>query len=351
MTASVLTGAPPEDPGLADSRAGRRGHGRDLGPNAGLVGRRLLHAIPVLWGVSFLAFVVMNALPGDTAQELLGMSASPAQVRALDVKLHLDLPFWSRYGHWLVGALQGHLGTSLQSGVPVSQILAQRLPVTFELVVYTFVVSLVIAIPVALLAARRRDGIFDRVTMVLSMLNLAVAPYVLALVAVLVLAVDLGWFPAVGWVSITDSVGGNLQSLTLPAFSLGLGLAAFYVRILRADILEQLDTEDYVATARAKGLPRWRIVVVHAFRNSLFPLITVVGLNFGRILEGTVIVETIFSIPGIGQQLVEAIQVKDVPVVEGVVIVMAVIVVLANLVTDMLYAVLDPRIRYGRAAA
>ena len=351
MTASVVTVADGDEPAGRLFRPGRRSLGRDLGPNVRLVGRRLLHAVPVLWGVSFLAFVVMNALPGDTAEELLGMGASPAQVRALDVKLHLNLPFWTRYGDWLVGAVQGHLGTSLQSGVPVSQILAQRLPVTFELVAYTFVVSLVIAVPVALLAARRRDGLFDRVTMVVSMMSLAVAPYVLALVAVLVLAVDLGWFPAVGWVPLGDSVGGNLQSLTLPAFSLGLGLAAFYVRILRADILEQLDTEDYVATARAKGLPRWRVVVLHAFRNALFPLITVVGLNFARILEGTVIVETIFSIPGIGQQLVQAIQVKDVPVVEGVVIVMAVIVVLANLVTDVLYAVLDPRIRYGRTVA
>ncbi len=341
------SGSEPMDVGTAVAR--RRW--RHLGPYWRLVGRRLLLAVPVLIGVSFLSFVVMNALPGDAAQELLGMSATPAQVHQLEVKLHLNLPFWTRYGNWLYAVVHGHLGTSLQSGQPVSQILGQRLPVSLELVVCAFVVSLVIAVPVALIAARRPDGLFDRLTMLLSMLGLAVAPYVLALLLVLVLAVDLGWLPAEGFVSLADSVGGNIRSMVLPALSLGLGMAAFYVRILRADVLEQMDSEDYVTTARAKGMSTWRVVVVHAFRNALFPIITVIALNFGRLLEGTVIVETIFSIPGIGQELVTSIQVKDVPVVEGIVLVMAGIVVVSNLLTDVLYSVLDPRIRYGRASA
>lgn len=352
MTVPTLAGVATAGEGPAEAESfGARSRGRGLGPYGRLVGRRLLLAVPVLLGVSFLSFLVMNALPGDAAQNLLGMSATPAQVHQLEVKLHLNLPFWTRYGDWLDAVVHGHLGTSLQSGQPVSQVLAQRLPVSLELVACAFVVSLVIAVPVALIAARRRDGLFDRVTMLVSMVSLAVAPYVLALVLVLVLAVDLGWLPAEGFVSLSDSVGGNLRSLVLPALSLGLGMAAFYVRILRADVLEQLDSEDYVATARAKGMSPWRVVLVHAFRNALFPIITVIGLNFGRLLEGTVIVETIFSIPGIGQELVTSIQVKDVPVVEGVVLVMACIVVVSNLVTDVLYSVLDPRIRYGRASA
>lgn len=345
LAGPATAGSAPEEPALS------RRQWQVLGPYGRLIGRRVVLAVPVLVLVSFLSFLVMNALPGDAAQELLGMSATPAQVHELEVKLHLNLPFWTRYGNWLDAVVHGHLGTSLQSGQPVSQVLAQRLPVSLELVICAFVVSLVIAVPVALVAARRRDGLFDRVTMLVSMLSLAVAPYVLALVLVLVLAVDLGWLPAEGFVSLSDSVGGNLRSMILPALSLGLGMAAFYVRILRADIIEQLDSEDYVMTARAKGMSTWRVVLVHAFRNALFPIITVIGLNFGRLLEGTVIVETIFSIPGIGQELVTAIQVKDVPVVEGVVLVMACIVVASNLVTDVLYSVLDPRIRYGRSRA
>lgn len=342
---------PPQDGPTEVAGSGRRRRGRALGPYGRIIGRRLLLAVPVLLGVSFLSFLVMNALPGDAAQNLLGTSATPAQVHELEVKLRLNLPFWTRYGNWLDAVVHGHLGTSLQSGLPVGQVLGQRLPVSLELVIYAFIISLVIAVPAALIAARHRDGTFDRVIMLVSMFNLAVAPYVLALVLVLVFAVDLHWLPAEGFVSLTQSPGANLRSLLLPALSLGLGMAAFYVRILRADVLEQMDSQDYVATARAKGMSPWRVLLVHVFRNALIPLITVIGLNFGRLLEGTVIVETIFSIPGIGQELVTSIQVKDVPVVEGVVLVMACIVVVSNLAADVLYSVLDPRIRYGRASA
>ena len=189
MTVPTLAGAASagSDPSEGPMEAGTEVLRRDwhvLGPYGRLIGRRLVLAVPVLLGVSFLSFLVMNALPGDAAQQLLGMSATPAQVHELEVKLHLNLPFWTRYGDWLNAVVHGHLGTSLQSTQPVSQILAQRLPVSLELVICAFIVSLVIAVPVALIAARRRDGLFDRVTMLVSMLSLAVAPYVLALVLV-----------------------------------------------------------------------------------------------------------------------------------------------------------------------
>lgn len=274
-------------------------------PSARLIGRRLLSAIPVLWGVTLLTFIVMNMLPGDAAQELLGANATPAEVRALEIRLHLNEPFWVRYGQWLGGVLHGQLGFSLTSGEPVSGILAQRLPVTFELVIYGFLISVLLAVPVATIAAHRPGGLMDRVSMAVSMAGLSTAPYVLALLLVFVFAVRLHVLPAIGFVPLSESVVGNIKSLTLPAISIGFPLACFYTRLLRADILEQMQSEDYVVTARAKGISSWQVLVRHALRNSLFGLITVIGLNLGTLIGVTVIVEQIFSLPGIGQVLLQ----------------------------------------------
>ena len=320
-------------------------------PTLRLTGRRLLSAIPVLWGVTFLTFVVMNLLPGDAAQQLLGASATPAEVRALELKLHLNEPFWVRYWHWLGSALSGHLGASLTSGQPVTSILGQRLPVTFELMIYTFVISVALAVPVAAAAAHRPGGLADRLSMMISMAGLSLAPYVLALVLVLVFAVDLRVLPAIGFVPLGQSIVGNIKSLTLPALSIGLPLACFYTRLLRADIVEQMQSEDYVVTARAKGVAPWQALIRHALRNSMFGFRTVLGLNLGTLIGALVIIEPIFSLPGIGQVLLQSISDRDIIVVEAVVLVFAFIVVLANLLTDLLYAVLDPRIRYGRPSA
>jgi peptide/nickel transport system permease protein len=316
-----------------------------------LVGRRLLAAIPVLWGVTFLTFVVLNQLPGDAATELLGANATPAEVHQLEVRLHLNEPFWVRYGHWLGGLFEGHLGTSLTSGQDVTTILGQRVPVTAELLLYAFVISVGFAVAVALLAARKPNGVADRVTMVISMAGLSAAPYVLALVLIYVFAVRLQVLPAIGFVPVSAGLGGNIRSLTLPAVAIGFPLFSFYPRLLRADIVEQMEREDYIVTARAKGVRPWRVLVRHALRNSLFGLITIVGLNLGTLVGAVVIIEPIFSLPGVGQVLLQSISDRDVPVVEGIVAVFAVVVVVANLLTDVLYAVLDPRIRYGRAAS
>jgi peptide/nickel transport system permease protein len=310
-----------------------------------LVTRRLLTAIPVVWGVTFLGFIVLNLLPGDAAQALLGADATPQQVAALSKQLHLGEPFFERYWNWLTSALSGHLGSSLGSGQLVTTILAQRLPVTFELVLYAFIISLIIAAPVATLAARKPGGIFDSISTFIAIVGLSIAPYVLALLLILLFAVNLAWFPALGWTPVSGGLGENLRSLTLPALSLGFPIGCFYTRLLRADVLEQLN-EDYVVTAHAKGLPGWRVLLRHATPNSLFGLITVVALNVGTLLGGTVIVEQIFGLPGIGEELFQAIQTRDFPVLEGIVVVFAVIVVVIGLLADVLYAVLDPRIRY-----
>jgi peptide/nickel transport system permease protein len=323
---------------------------RALGsPSLRLAGRRLLAAILVLWGVTFLTYVVMNLLPGDAAQELLGANATPAEVRQLEIRLHLNEPFWVRYGGWLGGLVHGSLGASLTSGQNVTTILGQRLPVTAELLAYAFVASSVLA--VAVLAARRPNGVVDRLAMVISMTGLSVAPYVLALVLIYVFAVRLQWFPAIGYTSLTQDPAANLRSLTLPAIAIGFPLFAVYTRLLRADVIEQMQREDYIVTARAKGVPPWQILIRHALPNSMFGLITLIGLNFGVLAGAVAIIEPIFSLPGVGAILIESITDHDVPVVEGIVVVFAVVVVLADLAADLLYTVLDPRIRYERPAS
>jgi peptide/nickel transport system permease protein len=308
--------------------------------------RRLLIAVPVLWGVTALTYVVMTVLPGNAAQQLLGVQATPAQVHQLELQLGLDKPPWVRYVGWLGGVVTGNLGKSLASGQQVTAIISQRLPVTLELVLYALFISLALAVPVALLAAHRPGGLADRLSMGIGMAGLSVANYVLALVLVIVLAVYVPIFPAIGFVPLTEDVGGNLRSLTLPALAIGFPLACFYTRLLRADIADQMQ-EDYVVTARAKGVGPWQVLVRHALRNSLFGLLTIVGVNLGTLIGATVIIEQIFSLPGIGQGFVQAINNRDVPLIEGIVLLLATAVILANLLTDILYAVLDPRIRYG----
>jgi peptide/nickel transport system permease protein len=331
------------EPGAARTRRAR--------PSVRLTGRRLLAAIPVLLGVTFLTYVVMNLLPGDAAQELLGANATPAQVHQLEIQLHLNEPFWVRYGGWLGGLLHGNLGTSLVSRENVTTVLGQRLPVTAELLIYAFAGSIVFAVGLAVLAARKPNGIADRISMVVSMTGLSVAPYVLALVLIYIFAVRLQWFPAIGYTSLTQNPGANIRSLTLPAIAIGFPLFSVYTRLLRADIVEQMQREEYIVTARAKGVPPWRVLIRHALPNSLFGLITLVALNLGTLVGAAAIIEPIFSLPGVGAILIQSITDHDVPVVEGIVVVFAVVVVLAGLLADLLYATLDPRIRYERAAS
>ena len=346
MSTSVTAG----QPGSPSVEPSRQADGAPLhrrlarSPALRVVGRRLLIAIPVLWGVTFLTFVVLNALPGDAASALLGANATPQEVKALSIKLHLNEPFLVRYGHWLGGVLHGDLGTSLYYNQSVSSILAQRLPVTIELVVYALVITFVVSVPLAVLSARLPRGVTDRASMALSMASLSIAPYVLALLLILVFAVNLQWFPA-----LAQGTGGDIRDLTLPAITLAIPLIGFYTRFLRADLLEQMQSEDYTVTAMAKGLSRWQVLTRHALRNSGIGLITVIGLNLATLIGATVIVEQIFGLSGIGFQLLKAIDNRDVPLVEGIVLVFATIVVFANLATDLLYDVLDPRIRHGRS--
>jgi peptide/nickel transport system permease protein len=325
------------------------GAGRVTGsPSLRMVGRRLLAAIPVIVGVTFLTFAVMSILPNDTAQAILGLNASPSAVAALQKTLGLNQPFWVQYWDWLDKALHGNLGTSIQ-GLSVSHELATRVPTTLLLLVYALVVSTLLAIIVASLAARRPNGIADRLSLTVSMLGLSIAPYAFALLLIIVFAVKLPWFPVLS--GPVTGVGSFFRNLTLPACSLGFGLFAVDTRLLRADIVDQMTREDYIVTAKAKGVAPWRVLMRHALRNSLYTLITVIGLNLGGLVGAAAIIETIFQVQGIGNDLLTGISNHDLPLIEGIVLVFALITVLGNLLADLAYAVLDPRIRYGSSTS
>jgi peptide/nickel transport system permease protein len=327
----------------SDTRESTRG--RLAGsPALKMAGRRLLTMIPVLLGVSILTFALMGALPNDTAQSILGQKATPAAVNALNHQLGLDQPFWVRYWHWLVGVLHGNLGSTLEHQ-SINHELAVHLPVTLEMLAYALIVSLLLSVAVAVLAARKPNGAVDRTIGAVIMLGLS-AGFVIAFFAIIVFGVWLNWFPII----VGTPSGGFLpvlRELTLPAFSIGFGLWAIYTQVLRADLVEQMQREDYIVTAKAKGLPPWRVLLGHALRNSLFTLITVVGLNLGQLVGIAAIIEAVFSVPGIGQDLLSAIAGNDVPLIEAIVLVFAVVTVLGSFLADLLYAVLDPRIRYG----
>ena len=317
-------------------------------PALRMVGRRLLAAIPVLIGVTFLTFAIMSALPNDTAQAILGLSASPSAVAALNHSLGLDQPFWVQYWHWLDKVLHGNLGTSIQ-GLSVNHELATHLPTTLMLLAYALVGAVVCAIIVAALAARRPNGIADRLSLMVSMLGLSIAPYAFALLLIIVFAVKLGWFPVLS--GPVTGVGSFFKNLTLPAASIGFGLFAIYTRLLRADVVEQMQREDYIVTAKAKGVAPWQVLIRHALRNSMFTLITVIGLNLGGLVGAAAIIETIFQVQGIGNDLLTGISNHDLPTIEGITLVFALITVLGNLLADLAYAVLDPRIRYGTSSS
>jgi peptide/nickel transport system permease protein len=318
-------------------------------PAVRLIGRRLATAVPVLWGVTLLTFFVVETLPGSAASQLLGPGATPDQVAELERELGTDRSMITRYVDWMGGLLTGDLGRSLADERSVGSVIGGRFGVSAELILCALAVSLAFTVPVALLAARKPRGIVDRISMAVSMTGLSIANYVLALVLVYIFAVELAVLPAIGFVPIGDGLFQNLRSLILPAVSIGFPLFCFYTRLLRADIIDQMQSQDYVTTAKAKGVGPWRVLIRHAFRNSLFGLLTIVGLNLGTLIGATVIIEQIFAIPGIGQQFLQAISNRDIPVIEGIVLIFAVVVVLANLLTDLLYAVLDPRVRHGSA--
>jgi peptide/nickel transport system permease protein len=308
------------------------------------LGQRALRLLPVLFVVTFFSYVLLDLLPGDPAVQRLGQNATAETVAELREELGLDAPLPVRYVRWVGDALQGDLGSSFVNGQPVAEALSQRAGVTIELLVISQLIALGVAVPLAIGAARRPGRAFDRLTSGTAFAFMAVPDFILAVIFVLIFAVHLGWFPATGLPPFGESAFEHIRSLVLPTVSLALGSMATYLRVLRTELITTLQ-EDFVLNARARGLPdRW-ILLRHALRPSSISLTTVAGLITGALIGGTLIIEVIFVLPGMGSLAVQAIHGRDYPVVQGFVVVIGVGYVLLNFAVDALYAVLDPRIR------
>jgi peptide/nickel transport system permease protein len=299
--------------------------------------RRMLLTIPVLLGVATLVFSLIHLVPGDPAQSMLGEGASPADVADLRARLGLDRPLLEQYLRFLQGLVRGDLGTSFRTSQPVTTAIWERVPATVELALAAMGVAILVAIPLGIIAAVRRGTLADYLAMTVALGGISIPNFWLGPMLAIVFAVYLGWLPVSG--------RGGLASLILPAISLGAALAAILARMTRATLLEEL-RELYVRAARARGASRTRAILGHALRNSLIPLVTIIGLQFGAVLTGAVITETIFAWPGVGRLLIQSISFRDYPLVQGCILLIAVTYVTVNLATDLLYGVLDPRIRY-----
>lgn len=299
--------------------------------------RRLLLTVPVLIGVATLVFSLIHLVPGDPVQSMLGESASPAEVAALRDRLGLNRPLLVQYAAFVRGVATGDLGISLRTDQPVVAAIAERVPATIELALAAMAVALVIALPLGVLAAVRAGRPLDHAATTLALVGISIPNFWLGPLLAIVLSVELGWLPVSG--------RGGLDHLVLPAITLGAPLAAMLARMTRASLLEEL-RELYVLAARARGVSKVRAVLVHAFRNSLIPIVTVFGLQLGSVLTGAVITETIFAWPGVGRLLIQSISARDYPAIQGCILLIAVTYVTVNVLTDLVYGLLDPRIRY-----
>jgi peptide/nickel transport system permease protein len=304
------------------------------------IARRFLQAIVVLFGVSILVFSMVYLLPGDPVLTMLGDQTAVSGDVVVNARhqLGLDRPAPLQYGHFLIHALRGDLGRSWRSNQAVTAIILSQLPATLQLTVAGLGLAILIGVVLGLIAAVRQNSWTDNLSMVLALIGVSMPSFWLGLLLIFLFSLRLGWVPATGY--------GGIQRLILPAFTLGLQAAAIIARLVRSSVLEVL-RQEYIMTARAKGLAEFRVLVRHALRNALIPVVTVVGLQFGGLLGGAVIIETVFARQGIGRIAVTAINNKDFPLIQGIVLFAAVVYTLVNLATDILYAWLDPRIRYA----
>ncbi|MBA3640333.1 MAG: ABC transporter permease [Acidobacteriota bacterium] len=303
----------------------------------GYLVRRLLLTIPVLLGVATLVFALIHLVPGDPAQAMLGEGASQEEIQRLRTSLGLDRPLLTQYTGFLGGLVRGDLGTSFRYNTPVTQQIMSRLGNTAKLALAAMLVAILFAVPLGIIAAVFRGRAPDHVAMTMALAGISMPNFWLGPLLAILFAVYLGWLPVSGT--------GSLAHLVLPAATLGAALSAILARMTRASLLEEL-RELYVLAARARGLSGARAVLRHAFRNSLIPVVTIIGLQFGAVLTGTIITETIFAWPGLGRLLIQAINFRDYPLVQGCILFIAVTYVLMNLLTDLTYGLLDPRIRY-----
>jgi len=306
--------------------------------------KRLITIVPTLVFVSMLIFGLQQLLPGDPAKILAGEEQDPTVVAYLRTKLHLDEPLPMRYAHWVGGVLQGDLGESVRSQEPVLKLVLQKLPVTVELALFAFTIALLIGIPAGIISAVGRGTAWDYAANVFALWGISTPNFWLGILMILLFSVQLGWLPASGYVSPFEDLGANLAAMIMPAFVLGNAIAAVLMRHTRSAML-QVMSADYVRTARAKGLSERTVVLKHALRNALTPIITLGALELGTLLSGAVLTEQVFTIPGFGKLIVDSVFNRDYAVVQGVVLVTATAYIVLNLLADMAYFLVNPRLR------
>ncbi len=302
--------------------------------------------IPVLFLVSVIVFYLIHLTPGDPALAMLGEEATPEMVAALRHQMGLDQPLPVQYGTWLAHVLEGDLGRSVRTNKPVSEDIVSRLPVTVELTLLAMLISLAIAIPTGIISATRRNSKADLLVTTVALIGVSMPNFFLAILLIFIFSLYLRWLPPIGYTPIQENLVENLRGMILPAITLGAATAAVVARLTRSSLLEVLGQE-YIRTARAKGLSERVVVLGHAMKNAMIPVLTIVGLQVGGLLGGAIITETLFVLPGIGSLAVNAIFSRDFPVVQGDVLFLAVVFMGTNLVVDILYGFLDPRIRYA----
>jgi len=309
--------------------------------------RRLMQAIPTLFLITGIVFLVVDLIPGSTAAVMLGQGATPENIAAINEKLGLDKPLLARYGIWLRDVLQGDLGNSTVSKQPVTTLLGRALPVTLYLTAFSLVIAIAIAVPAGTISALKRNSWPDLICTTFALLGLSIPGFWLGIQFIYLFGAKLQWVPLQGYVSLREDPWQSIQTMILPALTLGIFLAGPLTRYLRSSVLQTI-SQEFVLVARAKGLAERRVLFQHILRTSLIPFVTAVGIQFGYLLGGAAVIETVFTLPGVGYMAVNAINDRDFPVVQGVVLVVATGFVLINILIDVVYSILDPRIRVGR---
>ena len=307
--------------------------------------RRLLATIPVMVVVALFVFFLLHLTPGDPAAVIAGDDASPQEIEGVRRKLGLDRPIWEQFGVWIWSLLNGDLGTSIFSNLPVTTLVAQRLEPSLVLALSTLLVAIVFAIPMGVLAAWKARTIIDRIVMGFSVLGFAVPVFLVGYLLIYIFAIELRWLPVQGYRPLSQGIDQTARSIVLPAFALGMVYMALIARITRASMLEVL-SEDYIRTAHAKGVSTRSVLLRHALKNAAVPIVTIIGIGLALLISGVVITETVFNIPGLGRLTVDAILKRDYPIIQGLIILFAGAKVLVNLMIDLSYTFFDPRIRY-----
>ena len=310
-----------------------------------LVLQRLAATVPVLLLVTAGVFALLHLTPGDPIDAMMAESADATAKASLRAELGLDRPLPVQYAAWMGRVLRGDLGRSIRNGEPVVENVSRRIRPSLQLALLAMAISLLVAVPVGIVSAARRNTSVDRIGTTFALFGICMPNFLLALLLIFLFGVTLRWLPISGYVDPAEELVDGLRSLALPAVTLGLALAAVVTRTLRSSMLEAL-TEDYVRTARAKGLSEWRVVRGHVLRNALIPVVTVLGLQLGTLIGGAVITEYVFALPGVGRLVVDAVFARDYPLVQGVVLLIALGFIASNLLVDLLYGLIDPRIRH-----